>query len=754
MLTGVLFRKVTKPTTDDEDTLSELPTSRPASQASSDLPPSSSGRRRSTAVTRNSSSASSRSSRQKPSFAIQPEFVNQYILTDALLSSLSTPALNPRHISHSPSRRIHHRPIIPSIATLVNPLSSIFTICLTILRTVCFVVLSHLPGSKQAIKKISVANTAVLFHDGRALATCESGPPMRVLLPGLETVGWFDGKNVGPQPKRIEGSEALEGEDRNESGPGFGGTGPLAWMKEWTTGHPRVDPMTGELIAYHNSFFAPYVHYSILPSTQHLVGKQPLLAPQRLLSVPVPGVSGAKMMHDFGVSLNHTVILDLPLSLTPFNLLRNTPVVSYDPTLRSRFGVFPRYRPDLVRWFETNPCCIFHTANTWDSIETDPATDEAQLSVNMLVCRLTSASLVYSAGNITAPSAAKAVPAEYEEEEQCRLYYYQFPYSSPSARRRDSSDSATSTDALLMDALLDEQNIPHAADENGLSSAGIRHQFALSAIPFEFPTLSKSCTMSAARHVYGCSIHGGSFGAALGKAAKINVIAKIDAQALIKRGTEHPPADGLKGCVDTRAVDEILAGQRRRQRLAAPDRDAEDERDPIQLFAMPAGWFAQEASFVARDGAAAEDDGWLVMYVFDEAQLERASGAARPDAASELWIVDARGMRDVVARVCLPQRVPYGLHGTWFTEAELRGQRECRGLRALPDGHGVALEVEGAAFDRELREVILRNGADAGNGLDGRDGRDGAGETGTAAEGGPLWRAWMGLRSRLEWALA
>lgn len=140
----------------------------------------------------------------------EPEFVNQYILTDVFLSSIMSPALK--------------TPILPSITTLVSPLSSLLTILLSILRTVVLVALSNLPGSQQVIKKISVANTAVLYHDGRALATCESGVPMRISLPGLETVGWFNGRQS-------------EGESGRDPDPGFGGNGFLSFMKEWTTAH-------------------------------------------------------------------------------------------------------------------------------------------------------------------------------------------------------------------------------------------------------------------------------------------------------------------------------------------------------------------------------------------------------------------------------------------------------------------------------------------------------------------------------------
>lgn len=142
---------------------------------------------------------------------VQPEFVNQYIHTDVYLSALET---RPRI------------PILPSISTLVNPLSSTLRILYCILRTMLLVMISYLPGSRYPIRKISVANTGILYHDGRALATCESGPPMRVMLPGLQTIGWFDGS-------RAEG-ESERGQQDEER---FGGKGLLKFCREWTTAH-------------------------------------------------------------------------------------------------------------------------------------------------------------------------------------------------------------------------------------------------------------------------------------------------------------------------------------------------------------------------------------------------------------------------------------------------------------------------------------------------------------------------------------
>ena len=563
--------------------------------------------------------------------AIQPEFVNQYILTDVYNSSKTSSSLM--------------TPILPSIATLVNPMSSLITIVLRILRTITLVILSHLPGSQQAIKKISVANTSILYHDGRALATCESGPPMRIALPGLETIGWFNGK-------------VAEGEGVRDTSPGFGGKGPFGFMREWTTAHvclaisrmgfihadslqPRVDHKTKELILYHSTFVPPYVNYSIVSSTYDTARKYSNQATNDLVSRPIPGIRSAKMMHDFGVSSTHTIIMDLPLSLDPLNLAKNKPVVAYDPTSRSRFGVFPRHRPQDVCWFETNSCCIFHTANSWNSTDPKSAKGFPGLEmVNMLACRLTSASLVFSAGDLAAPTPIHNNPNDQQEEEQCRLYYYQFclPQSSSNSN-----------------AISENENL-------------IVHQWALSAIPFEFPSLRDSVSMSAAKYIYGCSVSDTSFGVALGRAVKINSLVKMDVETLIEKGIRDPPPQ-ITGCVDTRDMPEIL------EKL--------DPLDPIKVFKMPGGWYAQESRFVARTDGASEDDGWILSYVFDESQLLE-DGECSLDAKSELWVIDAKNMTDVIARVHLPQRVPYGLHGSWFSEGDIQGQRPVETLRTLP----------------------------------------------------------------------
>lgn len=67
-----------------------------------------------------------------------------------------------------------------------------------------------------------------------------------------------------------------------------------------------------------------------------------------------------------------------------------------------------------------------------------------------------------------------------------------------------------------------------------------------------------------------------------------------------------------------------------------------------------------EPAFIARSGGdGAEDDGWLALFVHD---LD--SGGA------EFVVLDAQEFdrRGYVARVPLPQRVPFGFHGNWISD--------------------------------------------------------------------------------------
>jgi carotenoid cleavage dioxygenase-like enzyme len=71
--------------------------------------------------------------------------------------------------------------------------------------------------------------------------------------------------------------------------------------------------------------------------------------------------------------------------------------------------------------------------------------------------------------------------------------------------------------------------------------------------------------------------------------------------------------------------------------------------------------FPGEFVFVQDDDAAGEDEGWVIGFVYDAAED-----------SSDLVILDGSAPgTDPVARVHLPQRVPFGFHGSWVDDSIL-----------------------------------------------------------------------------------
>lgn len=75
------------------------------------------------------------------------------------------------------------------------------------------------------------------------------------------------------------------------------------------------------------------------------------------------------------------------------------------------------------------------------------------------------------------------------------------------------------------------------------------------------------------------------------------------------------------------------------------------------------GRWGGEGVFVPRSGAAAEDDGWLLTYLYDSRERR-----------SELVIVSAEDFTaPPVARVIIPTRIPFGFHGAWIPADQFAG---------------------------------------------------------------------------------
>jgi carotenoid cleavage dioxygenase len=123
------------------------------------------------------------------------------------------------------------------------------------------------------------------------------------------------------------------------------------------TAHPKVDPVTGEMLFFGYSLFQPpYLKYSIVSPEGELIRTTPI-------DLPV-----SVMMHDFAITEHYTIFLDLPMEFRLERMQQGKPPLMFRRDRPSRFGILPRYGDnDSIRWFEAPSCYIFHTLNAYES---------------------------------------------------------------------------------------------------------------------------------------------------------------------------------------------------------------------------------------------------------------------------------------------------------------------------------------------------------------------------------------------------
>jgi len=167
------------------------------------------------------------------------------------------------------------------------------------------------------------ANTHVIRHAGVILALVESGFP-HALSPDL-------------------GRARIHDFDSTLSSP--------------MTAHPKVDPVTGELVFFgYDLFGPPFLRYHVVDANGQLTTTEPLDVPR------------AVMMHDFGLTATRAVFLDQPVvfDLALASEGRALPF-RWAPEAGSRVGVMPRNGTDAdLRWISMDPSYVFHVVNAFD----------------------------------------------------------------------------------------------------------------------------------------------------------------------------------------------------------------------------------------------------------------------------------------------------------------------------------------------------------------------------------------------------
>ncbi|TDZ91478.1 carotenoid oxygenase family protein [Mycobacteroides salmoniphilum] len=225
----------------------------------------------------------------------------------------------------------------------------------------------------RAGAQLAAGNTNIIGHAGKTLALVEGGPNSYELDEELNTLGVcdFDGTITG----------------------GY-------------TAHPKRDPDTGELHALSYSFGrANRVEYTVIG----VDGRA-----RRCTEIEV---DGSPMMHDFSLTEKHVIIYDLPVNFDTKQAVRMTLpgplrkpaeiVLSsllgrvrvpgalsssflnwraqpnaelpyrWTPGKPARIGVMPREGTGTdVRWFEVEPCYVFHAVGAYD-------TDDDQIVIDV-----------------------------------------------------------------------------------------------------------------------------------------------------------------------------------------------------------------------------------------------------------------------------------------------------------------------------------------------------------------------------------
>ena len=76
------------------------------------------------------------------------------------------------------------------------------------------------------------------------------------------------------------------------------------------------------------------------------------------------------MMHDFALTAEHVIFMDLPVVFNLDLALAAIKIMPYrwDDDYGARLGVLRRDDPvGQVRWFDIDPCYVFHVANAYDT---------------------------------------------------------------------------------------------------------------------------------------------------------------------------------------------------------------------------------------------------------------------------------------------------------------------------------------------------------------------------------------------------
>lgn len=170
----------------------------------------------------------------------------------------------------------------------------------------------------------NVANTNIVWHGDKLLAIDEGSSPVSMDPVTLETHGpWdFEGKYKGPM-----------------------------------TAHPKIDPVTGEMLFFGYMASGPgskdYA-YNVIDASGKLTKAEMFEGPY------------ACMMHDFITTDEHVIFPLFPATIDIDRIMKGGPMIAWDQEERTYLGVMARNESvEKIRWFEGDPCYVYHPMNAF-----------------------------------------------------------------------------------------------------------------------------------------------------------------------------------------------------------------------------------------------------------------------------------------------------------------------------------------------------------------------------------------------------
>jgi carotenoid cleavage dioxygenase-like enzyme len=165
-------------------------------------------------------------------------------------------------------------------------------------------------------------NTHVTQIAGRVYALVEAGALPIELDEGLESV------------RRSDFDGALRG--------GF-------------TAHPKLDPLTGEVLALCYKAGRKDVHYVVVDADGRARTRS---------AIPIPS---GPLIHDVGFTKRFVIVLDLPVNFQPTRAQTRFPYVWNEQHV-ARVGLLPRDgNLDQLKWFDAPTCFVFHFVNAYEN---------------------------------------------------------------------------------------------------------------------------------------------------------------------------------------------------------------------------------------------------------------------------------------------------------------------------------------------------------------------------------------------------